>query len=434
VINLYTFKNRSKIKKLLKALRIFTALLLIFFVLNYWSRKFLPFAYADVADYSLLYTTNNSLYIKKLGIVNDSLDILFNGLPQGSTVSWHYSRKEDGTDTGTFAVTGNRLRFKPPASKPQVLQVNGGGKLNISYNPGGSLEYEVTSADIPVEPAAVRNIYDWPPVDWKKDNRMEQSSVSRFVIDSAGVTNSDNTEQKILKIGRLVLAGMPPDSGKPSDSISALHPFDQYKAAKAGKANLWCGNYAAIFSCFAAAVDIPTRTVFTGTSKENLGLGNHVFCEAYLKEEDRWVYVDLTSNTILVQQAGKSMNVVDLQRLLRYPWTTQHLTAYSVINDSLQNVFFDSVSGNARYYFTPNTFFTFFYKDYFSKYSGAGLVQRIKNLFITRPMYAVYSDNLPGRNYHFLARVIANYLLAIAALLWFIVFSTWLAGKIRKRS
>lgn len=430
---MYTFKNRSKIKKLLKALRIITALLLIFFVLNYWSRKFLPFAYADVADYSLLYTTNQSVYISKLEVVNDSLEFSFNGLPAKTTVTWHYTRKENGTDSGSFTFLGNRFRYKPPPGKPQVLNING-HSLNVGYSPGNGLEYEVTSADIPVEPAVVRRPNDWSPVEWKGDRRIKYLAVTAFVEKSAGISDSDSTIEKIVKIGRLVLAGMPPDNGKPSEGVADMHPLDQYRKAKAGLINLWCGNYAAIFSCFATAVDIPTRTVFTGTSKDNIGLGNHVFCEAYIKEKDCWAFVDLTSNTVLLQRGDRYLNVVDVQRLLQYEGGIEQVSSYSVVGDSIQTVPFDSMSSNARFYFTKNAFFTFFYKNYFAKYSGAGAVQKIRNLFDTKPMYAVYSDNLPGRNYHFLALIIANYLLAITALLWLFVFSAWLLAKIRKRS
>jgi hypothetical protein len=196
--------------------------------------------------------------------------------------------------------------------------------------------------------------------------------------------------------------------------------------AKKGKANLWCGNYAAIFSSFAMSVGIPVRTIFTGTSKSELGMGNHVFCEAYIKEEDCWAYVDLTSNTVLVKNGDRFLNVVDVQRLLRYSGGADKVSSYSIIGDSVQVVPFDSMSKIARYYFTPNALFTFFYKDYFSKYTGAGIMQRIQNMFITHPVYAVYSDNLPGRNYHFLARIISNYFLTAIALLWLISLATYL--------
>lgn len=413
-------------------LRIFTALLLIFFVLNYWCRKKLPFAYADVADYSLLYTTGNSIYISKLNVVDDSLEFLLNKPPGNTTINWRNAHGQDGADSGSFAITGNKFRYKPPAGKPQVLTING-SSVNVSYVPGGGLEYEVTSADIPVEPALVHEPAYWSPTDWKRDTRIKNLAVTRFVEREGGISDEESTDEKILKIGRLVLAGMPPDSGKPSPEVAALHPLEQYQQAKQGKINLWCGNYAAIFSCFATSVNIPVRTVFTGTSKENLGLGNHVFCEAYIKETDSWAYVDLTANTVLVQRGDQYLNVIDIQRLLRFPGGTDSLKSCTVVGDSIQTVRFDSIAGTAKYYFTPNTFFTFFYRDYFRKYEKPGLLQRVANLFDTQPMYAVYSDNLPSGNYHWLARVVSNYLFLLMAFLWLIAFGYWVLQTIRKR-
>jgi hypothetical protein len=412
----------------LKALRIFTALLLVFFLLNYFSRKKLPFAYADVADYSLLYTTANSFYVKKLEVVDDSLEILFNGDAKTHKASWRYSKKEYGTDSGTFSFTGNRLRYKP--GNPQVITFDDRFSMNISHEPG-ALPYEVTSANIPIEPALVRDVKEWTAKAWMDDKRIKWLAVEAFVSQNARIENSDNTIEKILKIGQLVLAGMPPDSGKPSAETSALHPLDQYRKAKAGQINLWCGNYAAIFNCFATSIDIPVRTVFTGTSKDQLGLGNHVFSEAYIKEEDCWAYVDLTSNTVLLKRGDRYLNVIDVQRLLRYPGATGEVSSYSVVGDTIQTVPFDSMSANARYYFNQNTFFTFFYKSYFSQYANPDALLRISNLFDTKPWYAVYSDNLPGRNYHNLARVISNYLFVITLGAWLILLSLFILQKIK---
>jgi hypothetical protein len=434
----------------MKVLRIFTVLLLIAFLFNYFTRKKLPFAHADVADYNLLYTTSDNIYIKKLGVINDSLDILFGGNVKDVnryTVSWHNSRPGNGTDSGILSTTGKSLRYKPPPSKPQVIEVRLNDdtcswSMNVSYTPeevyrqagnSSTLEYEVTSAGIAVEPSVVREVLDWTPENWTQDKRIPFSSVQNFLADSAGIQKNETTVQKILKIGRIVLGKMPPDYGLPSDTVSALHPLQQLQQAKAGRVNLWCGNYVAIFGCLASAADIPNRIVLVGGAKKNLGLGNHVFCEAYLKEEKQWVYVDLTNNTILLQQGNRYLNVIDLQRLLRYPGGTDQVNCFTAAGDSINIVPFNTRSMNARYYFHQNTLFTFFYKDYNAKYSNPSLLQRIKNLFLTRPMYAVYSDNLPGRNYHFQARIFSNYLLAAVAVAWFLLLLRTIIRSLRKR-
>lgn len=427
----------------MKVLRIFTVLLLLAFLFNYFTRKKLPFAHADVADYNLLYTTSDNIYVKKLGVINDSLDILFGGDVKdvnNYAVSWHNS---NGSDSGIINYTGKSLRYKPLPSKPQIIAVKLNDdtrsySINVSYTPeavyrqagnSGTLEYEVTSADMAIEPAVVRDVLDWMPEEWVKAD----GSVQSFVTDSAGIRNNDSTVQKLLKIGRAVLGNMPPDNGLPSDSVSALHPLKQLELAKAGKVNLWCGNYVTMFGCLAAAAGIPYRTVQVGGAKKDIGLGNHVFCEAYLKEEKQWAYVDLTNNSILLKQGDRYLNAIDLQRLLTYPGGTDQVNSYMVQGDSIHIVPFNKNSANAKYYFHQNTRYTFFYKDYNSKYSNPSLLQRVKNLFLARPVYAVYSDNLPGRNQHFLARIISNYILVAVAVAWFLLLVSVIVRSLRKR-
>jgi hypothetical protein len=428
----------------MKVLRIFTALLLVFLLLNYYTRKSLPFAHADVADYNLIYTTADNIYVKKLEVINDSLDILFGGKVKEVN---QYTVWISGPDTSNLRFTGKTLRYKPPPSKSQTINVainndSDFHSLNVSYTPkevykkagnASTISFEVTSNELAIEPAVVRNISDWVPANYLVDERMPVSEIQRYLRDSAGIINNESTAQKILKIGRLILAGMPDVKGLPSEKTNALHPLKLLEEAKAGRAKLWCGNYTAIFGCLATAAGIPNRIVSLGTSKQDLGLGNHAFNEAWLKEEKCWAYVDLTGNTVLLQHNNRYLNGIDLQRILRYPDLVGQAVSYTVSGDSISTITFTSKESRARYYFNQNTLFTFYYKDYFSNYSKAGYLQRIKNLFLTRPQYAVYSDNLTGRNYHFLARVISNYLLVMMGALWLIAFFAWVISKIKKR-
>jgi hypothetical protein len=436
----------------MKAFRIFTVLLLISFLLNYASRKSLPFAYADVADYNLLYTSSDNIYVKKLEVINDSLDILFGGAVKevnNYAIAACYSGKARSIDSNArnISYTGKSLRYKPPPGKPEIITVSVNNSphpfsLNVSFTPesvykkagnSNTLTYEVTSADIAIEPALVRSLSDWVPDDWEQDKRIPFAQVQQFLRDSTGILETDSTTQKILKIGAFVLARTRADDGLPSDKIAGLHPLHQLREAQAGRANFWCGNYTALFGCLAAAAGIQARTVFTGSSKEKLGLGNHAFSEAYIPEKKCWAYVDLTNNTILLQQANKYLNVIDVQRLMRYPAGIDAVSSYSFSGESMRVVPFRSMSSRAQHYFHHNTFFTFFYNHYFDNFSRAGYGQRIKNLFLTRPLYAVYSDNLPGRNYHLFARIFSNYFFASIAIIWLLMLVVIVVRLVRKR-
>src|SRR5688572_29234948 len=180
----------------MKVLRIFTALLLVFLLLNYYTRKSLPFAHADVADYNLVYTTADNIYIKKLEVINDSLDILFGGKVKEVN---QYTVLIGGPDTSSLLFTGKTLRYKPPPSQSQTIYVainndSDFHSLNVSYTPkevyekagnASTISFEVTSDELVIEPAVVRNISDWVPADYLVDERMPVPEIQRYLRDSA---------------------------------------------------------------------------------------------------------------------------------------------------------------------------------------------------------------------------------------------------------
>lgn len=413
----------------MKAFRIVTALLLIFIFLNYSARKHLPNAFADVADYNLLYTTSSNVYIKKLEVINDSLDILFGGNVKEYN---EYTVWPMGPDTTSFIYKRKSLRYKPAAGKSEGIMVwvnnsKASFSLNIQHSSG---KYEIASADIAVEPAVVRNVQDWVPHSWEHDERISFASVKQYLRDSIQVNENDSAVQKILKIGQFIMATVPDKDEIPADSISQLHPLQQLQLAQQGKTDLWCGHYTAIFSCLASAAGLSTRTVFTGGTRENLALGNHAFCEVWIEEKKCWAYVDLTHKTILCQLGEQYLNVVDIQRLLRFPSGIDNVMAWTYAGDSLQEVPYNRIASGARYYFHQNTHFIFFYSDYFERLSNPGYWQKFKNLLYTKPYSAVYSDTGAGKNSHLYLRVLSNYLLVIATGIWFIVALLWVRRKI----
>lgn len=410
-----------------------TLLFLVVLFLNYQARKKLPFAYADVADYSLLYTTNEDLYAKKIGIYKDSVEINFNVVPAkpSFTLVNNIADRSAIAKPGVSVYEGNPLRYKPETGKVQV-QVNLGKTdsflLNFSYSPtevyhssnnNGKDSYVLTSPDLLIEPARVRPVKDWEASSWFSDDRVSFQQVQKFLKDSVHINETDSSAAKIFKIAHFVLKRTRNKGKIPADYLSGLHPLHQLREIQNGRSGLWCGNYVAIFSCLATVAGIPVRTIGTGTVKGGMDMGTHMLSEAYIRESKCWVYVDLLANAFLLTNDNRYLTVIDVHRLLPYKLPDSVIKAYSFRNDSIVIVPFNHVRGASDFYFTPNTLFKFYYDRYFSMYPVNSYSKRIKNFFNTEAYYALYSDNIGHINsYELYGRLVSNILLVIVALCW----------------
>jgi hypothetical protein len=239
--------------------------------------------------------------------------------------------------------------------------------------------------------------------------------------DSIHILEGESSDQKILKIARFILKKTAGKEGIPADELSRLHPLKQLEYIESGKSRVWCGNFSAIFSYLATSAGIQVRLVSCGLSNGGVSTGIHVFCEAFLKEEESWAYVDLTSRNILVRYNEKWLNAIDIQRLLRYRVQDSSFLAWHYEKDSLFQVPFYKVEKLNDYYFHSNAVFTFYFGDYLAIQEPANIFSRAIKFFYTKPYYAFYSDNLPVSNPAFFLRILTNYLLAAVFLAWLLM-------------
>jgi hypothetical protein len=410
-----------------------TLLLFIVFFLNYWARKKLPFAYADIADYSMLYVTNENLYVKKIEIYKDSIEMDFNGLPAKPIFTLVKNTADNGatSERGVTVYENNPLRYKPETGNVQMranLNKTDSFLLNFSYSPAevyrmsnntSGVSYELTSPDLLIEPARVRPVKDWEASSWFSDDRIPLQQVQKFLRDSVHINETDSSISKIIRIAHFILKRTKNKGRIPADYLSRLHPLQQLEEIQSGRSGLWCGNYVAIFSCLATVAGIPVRTIGTGSGKGGVDMGTHMLSEVYIRENKCWAYIDLLANAFLVMNDNRYLTVIDIQRLLPYKLPDTVIKAYSFRNDSIVVVPFNHVRTVADFYFTPNTLFTFYYDRYFRMYPVDSYFKRVKNFFSMETYYALYSDNIGNiKKYEFYARLTSNILLIGVAICW----------------
>jgi len=236
--------------------------------------------------------------------------------------------------------------------------------------------------------------------------------------DSAQIRQNDPGSSKVLKIARFILQRTAGHEGEPAEGLSNFHPLMQLRVVQSGQSRIWCGNFSSIFSYFATKAGLPVRWVSCGKTEGRYSSGTHVFCEVFLKEQQSWVYVDLTSRNILVRYGKNWLNAIDIQRLLRYPIEDSSWVALHYEKDSLYETPFRNVSALVSYYFHPNNTFVFYFGDYLKIMTPKNIFSRAIKFFYGRPYYAIYSDNYRVSNARFYLRILTNYLLGLGILFY----------------
>jgi hypothetical protein len=412
----------------------FSLFLLALFCINLFLRKFTPLSYALLLNYNQLYYPQEKIHIEEFHLTGDSLDIIFGGGTLGR------KRNNFQVFAGNKCIyqqetSGKNIRLKldSPGITRVSVSVNGAmerQQMNIDYSPdsiyskfGNSSHtlYELTT-NVPVLPGHLYPVLDWAIHYPTVDSIHSQLETQQLLKDSIKIQPGDSCRQKVLKIARFILYRTAGKEGIPADTLSLLPAMQQLRYIEAGKSKVWCGNFSTIFSFLAEAAGLSVRLVSCGSSEGGVANGIHVFCEVYLREDQTWAYVDLTSRNILVCYGGKWLNAIDLQRLLRYPVQDTSLIAWHYEKDSIYAVSFAKVSTLAANFFTANTVFTFYFGEYLKIKEPANFFSRAIKFFYTKPYYAVYSDNQPAQADAFYLRILTNYLLLIGLIIWLAVF------------
>jgi len=400
----------------------------IVFSVNLWLRKSAPVTYANLLNYNQLYFDRDKIHIKNFHLAGNFLVMDFEGsrLERVTNNFKVFSGKELLYEEQT---SGKVIKFIPPKAGINRIGVVINGStdtvfINVDYgmdglsSPTGSNRiplYEVTTHAL-IEEGPLYGFKDWAIDYWGEDTVQYTKEAKQILNDSAKIVNADNSLERILKIARFILFRTAGKEGMPSEELSHMHPLQQLNYVEAGKSKLWCGNFSSIFSFFASTAGLPVRIVSCGLSEGRYATGIHVFCEVFIKEEQSWVYVDLTSRNLLVRYNRKWLNVIDIQRLLGYPVQDSSFKAWHYEKDSLYETPFYEVAALAEYYFHPNAVFTFYYGDFIKIMNPGNLFQRAEKFFYARPYYAVYSDNSRFANNDFYLRLFTNYLLVFVLL------------------
>src|SRR5690349_12275803 len=124
---------------------------------------------------------------------------------------------------------------------------------------------------------------------FRDDYPLNELAEAKHISDSV-IGDEQATPKKILAIGRFIYEKFYRQLGSPSSHLNEASPLQQYRMLSASDSvQLWCGNFASMFSWFCWSQGIITRTV------EIMRPGDrHVLNECYLAETGQWVMSDVT--------------------------------------------------------------------------------------------------------------------------------------------
>ncbi len=245
----------------------------------------------------------------------------------------------------------------------------------------------------------------------------ELVTTQQLLSDSVLTNKNEPDSIKVKKIAAYLLKNLNDCRGIPIDTMSLVSPLNQFNFAIAKKSNIWCGNFAAIFSYFANSAGVLTRAIDLSSSTDSVTIVHHSFNEVFIKEINQWVLVDLTSNTLFVKsQQGNFLTALDFYQT---HLTNQQLFTISYQNDSITVLDYQKTKPFYEEYFNPNTSFVFYLSTQFDK-NLYDFSSKIKRYFSKSPTFFTYSETKPADNKKFYLKQFYAGVLLLFLVYWII--------------
>jgi hypothetical protein len=376
------------------------------------------YAYTQSLSYNQLYQIQECLGISKINYnQKDSLEIEFSS-PNYNTSKWDITLPDSSTYTiigkaklklleGSFAY---HLKNNIDTKKTITLKLNYVSQK--TYEEGGrkrNSDVELQFCSVPLKNKKTFSEKHW--VQSFQYTTEDEVKVSKKILrDSIRIVLSDNSLTKIKKIGSYILKKIGSKRGLPMDTMDFLSPLQRFEFAQKNKSKVWCGDFSDIFSFFANLEGIPTRSVWVEGDANGIKSAGHSFNETYVEELGKWIFIDLTSNTLGIQNANEEyLNTLQFYNGHQLKTSDLFLTIY---HDSVYKTPIDYTNSFYNNYFGSNNNFVFYNSRQFNTqlYSFS---EKIKRYFLKCPTFGIYSNQLQADNTKFYFKQMAAIFLVL---------------------
>jgi hypothetical protein len=143
------------------------------------------------------------------------------------------------------------------------------------------------------------------------------AEVSRVLRDEVGIRDSDATMTRMEKLFPYLRLKFKAIGGVPKDDERWMNPWLLHNALVDGSGKGWCTQNAQMWVFWANRAGIPTRFVFGARTEHNsIVYTGHSWAESFIKEQDRWAFVDLSQgHMVITNRTGKVLNTAELFHL-----------------------------------------------------------------------------------------------------------------------
>ena len=384
------------------------------------------FNFIESIDYSHLYSLESQKKLSKISVVNDSAVIELT--PQEEFSEWQVF--EDSVFKYKCFGKNPKIRLLDNTHDYKIVNIKYAFTIlvTIDYSANSS-EYPakknlyLAKCNIPITDKGFYSLSKWIYIS-KYTTAEETDKIKEILKDSIKLEPNSQSLKKVEKICCFLLQKLSAKAGIPDSSLKTKSPYCQYLEACNNRSKLWCENYTQIYLAFANAANIPSRYVATNVRVGNTNLGGHVFAESYIKEQNRWVYIDLSSLKIFTYGRDSLMlNSVDLISLSSLN-VSSDLKSRVYSNGQILTKDFDSVNKTERFYFNHNPELIFL----LSEQNSNTLVEKFMNYIYPRSYYVVYAGNTAHSNILFYIKLLFVYSWFALSIFLFLL----LIAKIRK--
>lgn len=170
--------------------------------------------------------------------------------------------------------------------------------------------YWLRSSSVPVSRKAPRAVDEW--VGLRPDDPDLEEARRLLPPDVASQAAALERAERVFLF---VADALQDAGGTPSDAVQAASPLETYELLSSGRGRGFCENKALVYYLFANAAGVKTRLVDMAGKIGPLKLTGHYFCESWLPEEGRWIFVDPQSGISSVRDpAGRLLHALGVKK------------------------------------------------------------------------------------------------------------------------
>jgi hypothetical protein len=332
----------------------FLALSIVLMFINYniYKNKNEGYVYSLVSYYDVYYPKPLKVVESFTGVNSESMELIMEPPNPGSV--WIVQ----GRDSVPRKNNINPKIYLPVKEEAYIedFRITEEG-TNFSFTVTVQRQHEgdvhIINSSIPVTDEQLYSFDDFCNVTWV--DAKDQDTVYSILKNDLLIDTCKTTLDKIS-----VICSFLKNSLKKPGNIDFVYQWNNYSAwfiyskGATGESSLQCNEYSEVFYLFANVAGIKTRRLGVAGWAESDGvvkLSGHHFNESFIPEQQKWAFVDLTSDkAYVINDTGQVLNTYELF-VSNISKNYEGLKVMSTIYDSLTIQPYKDVRENEQYYF-----------------------------------------------------------------------------------